>query len=377
MQNNAPAPPPANVNANAQLPNQQQQYNSELEKRYNALAQKIAKDCGIKIQGKIDVDVLAKSTADFFAKKDAMQGSSKAFQELGKSWEDNVYMATNPDPLRLAMGGSLFAASKDDSIKFATNGLSEKTKREFCSIFKNINAKFEITGQQPNEFIKARREDVMKAIIMYRLRNPVCSKEDEKLYNKVWAAVQQKDASIINKNSTFGTITSVLSIGSTIGSTLIGFGVIASPVLSIALMAITALMLIPRVVSMCRSLTRLGYFDEAEKIKKSFDTFNGALQKDGKISENISQIMMDDYADKEQKSVELGQKFLDKVNVTAKQREKITGIVPPAKLNNQQQKAMNNAYNQNYPMKPVQQGRPGHSLDAYNKARCQCNNGRA
>ena len=65
MQNNAPAPPQANVNANAQMP-QQQQYNSELEARYNALAQKIAKDCGIKIQGKIDVDMLAKSTADFF-----------------------------------------------------------------------------------------------------------------------------------------------------------------------------------------------------------------------------------------------------------------------------------------------------------------------
>ena len=83
--------------------------------------------------------------------------------------------------------------------------------------------------------------------------------------------------------------------------------------------------------------------------------------------------MMEHYIDKEKKSVELGQKYLDKVNVTAKQREKATGIVPPAKLNNQQQIAMNNAYNQNYPMKPVQQGRPGHSLDAYNKARCQCN----
>ena len=373
MQNNAPAPPPANVNANAQLPNQQQQYSSELEARYNALAQKIAENCGIKIQGKIDVDILAKSTADFFDKKDAMQGSSKAFQGLANSWRQYIYDETNPDPLKLAMGGALFAASKDDSIKIATNGLSEKTKREFCSIFKNINAKFEITGQQPNEFIKARREDVMKAIIMYRLRNPVCSKEDEKLYNKVYAGIHQKDSSIVKKNSTFGTVSSVLSIASTIGSTLIGFGVIASPVLSIAIMAITALMLIPRIVALCRSLTRLGYYDEAEKIKKSFDTFNGALQKDGKVSENISQIMMEHYIDKEKKSVEFGQKYLDKVNVTAKQREKITGIVPPAKLNNQQQKAMNNAYNQNYPMKPMQQGRPENSLNTYNKARCRCN----
>ena len=376
MQNNASAPPPANVNANAQLPNQQQQYNSELEARYNALAQKIAKNCGIKIQGKIDVDILAKSTADFFDKKDAMQGSSKAFQGLANSWQQYIYDETNPDPLKLAMGGALFAASKDDSIKIATNGLNENVKREFCSIFKNINAKFEITGQQPNEFIKARREDVMKAIIMYRLRNPVCSPEDEKLYNNVCAGVDAKDKSIINKNSTFGTISSILSIGSTVGSTLIAFGVIASPALSIAIMAITALMLIPRIVALCRSLTRLGYYDEAEKIKKSFDTFNGALQKDGKISENISQIMMEHYIDKEKKSVELGQKYLDKVNVTAKQREKATGIVPPAKLNNQQQIAMNNAYNQNYPMKPVQQGRPENSLNTYNKARCRCN-GRA
>ena len=371
MQNNASAPPPANVNANARLP--QQQYNSELEAQYNALAQKIAENSGIKIQGKIDVDILAKSTADFFAKKNAMSGASRSFQALGQSWKERIYNETNPEPLKLAMGGSLFAASKNDSIKIPTKELDEKVKREFCSIFKSLNAKFEITGQKPDEFIKARREDMMKAIIIYRLRNPVCSPEDEKLYGSVCASVEAKDKSIVDKNSKFAAVSSVLAIGSTIGNTLIVFGLVTCPAVSIAIMAVTALMLIPRIAALCRSLTRLGYFEEAEKIKKSFDTFNGVLQKDGTVSENISQIMMHHYNDKEVQSVKLGQEYLDKVKATPQQREKITGIVPPVKLNNQQQRAMNNAYNRNYPAKPMQQGRPVNSLDTYNKARCRCN----
>ena len=138
MQNNASAPPPANVNANARLP--QQQYNSKLEAQYNALAQKIAENSGIKIQGKIDVDILAKSTADFFAKKNAMSGASRSFQALGQSWKERIYNETNPEPLKLAMGGSLFASSKNDSIKIPTKELDEKVKREFCSIFKSLNA---------------------------------------------------------------------------------------------------------------------------------------------------------------------------------------------------------------------------------------------
>ena len=371
MQNNASAPPPANVNANARLP--QQQYNSELEAKYNALAQKIAENSGIKIQGKIDVDILAKSTADFFAKKNAMSGASRSFQALGQSWKERIYNETNPEPLKLAMGGSLFAASKNDSIKIPTKELDEKVKREFCSIFKNLNAKFEITGQKPDEFIKARREDMMKAVIIYRLRNPVCSPEDEKLYGSVCASVEAKDRSIVDKNSKFAAVSSVLAIGSTIGNTLIVFGLVTCPAVSIAIMAVTALMLIPRIAALCRSLTRLGYFEEAEKIKKSFDTFNGVLQKDGTVSENISQIMMHHYNDKEVQSVKLGQEYLDKVKATPQQREKITGIVPPVKLNNQQQRAMNNAYNRNYPAKPMQQGRPVNSLNTYNKARCRCN----
>ena len=377
MQNNAPAPPPANVNTNVQMPpQQQQQYNSELERQYNLLAQKIAENCGIKIQGKIDVDILAKSTADFFEKKDAMQGSSQAFQELGKSWRQYIYDETNPNPLRLAMGGSLFAASGDDIIEVNTKGLNENVKKNFYSVLNSINAKVELEGQQPNETIKVKREDLMKAAIIYRLRNPVCTPEDEKLYNRILAGTQNKDLSIQNKNNTFSSITSVLTIGSTIGSTLMAFGVVAStgPV-AIAVMAITALMLIPRIVSLCRSLTKLGYEKEAGQIKKSFELFNGAIQKDGNISANISRIMMEHYSDKEKQSVDLGQMYLDKVKATPQQREKITGIVSPAKLNSQQQKAMNNAYGNNYQQKPILNNideRSIKSLTTANSSKCRC-----
>lgn len=376
MQNNVPAPPPV-MNANTNKPqNQQPQYSSTIEMQYNILAQEIAKNAGIKINGKINVDVLAKSTADFFSKKNALDGSSKAFGELAKSW-NNIYAQTDPNPLRLAMGGSLFAYSKDDSIKIKTNRLNEGVKREFLSILDNINAKAEVTGQQPNEVIKARREDVMKAAIIYRLRHPVCTQEDNALYNSISNGVNEKDRSIENKNATYGNISTVLSIGSTVASMLIGFGVITCPALTIAMIAITALLLIPRVISLCRSLTRLGYNDEAKKIKKSFEVFNGVIQKDGTISANISTLMQNNYNSKERESVEFGQKYLNIINADAQQRENKTGIVPPAKLNKQQQKDMNNAYNGNYPMKPVRRGTPGYSLDGYNKARCQCNNGRA
>ncbi len=374
MPNNAPPGPPANVNTNVQQP-PQLNYNSTLENQYNLLAKKIADNCGIKIQGKIDVDILAKSTADFFDKKRAMESSSKVFNKLERSWED-IYKETNPDPLRLAMGGSLFSASGDDIIKVNTKGLNENVKKNFYSVLNSINAKVELEGQQPNETIKVKREDLMKAAIMYRLRNPVCTPEDERLYNNILAGTQNKDNSIQSKNSTFGAISSVLSIGSTVGSTLIGFGVIASTgPIAIALIAITALLLIPRIVSLCRSLTKLGYEKEAGQIKKSFELFNGAIQKDGNISANISRIMMEHYSDKEKQSVDLGQMYLDKVKATPQQREKMTGIVSPAKLNSQQQKAMNNAYGNNYQQKPILNNiddRSINSLTTANSSRCRC-----
>ena len=371
MQNNVPAPPPV-INANTNpFQNTQPQYSSEIEMKYNILAQEIAKNAGIKINGKINVDVLANSMGDFFEKKQALETSSKSFEELAKSWE-RVYSETDPDPLRLAMGGSLFSNSGDDTIKVKTEGLNEGVKREFFSILNDINAKPEVVGQHPNEVIKARRDEIMKAAIIYRLRHPVCSTEDSRLYNNILNGVNEKDQSIAGKNTAFSTISTVLSIGSTIGSTLIGFGVISCPAVTIALMAVTALMLIPRIISLCRSLTKLGYNDEAKKIRNSFALFDKNIQGDGKI--NITTLMRNHYDSKERCSVELGQKYLNSINASAQQREKLTGIVAPAKLNNQQQKAMNNVYNGNYPMKPVQQGNVGYSLDGYNKARCKCNN---
>lgn len=369
MQNNASAQPP--VNANVQQSNPQ--YSSALEQQYNLFAQKIADNCGIKIQGKIDVDILAKSTADFFDKKRATESSSEAFKKLASSWE-YVYNETNPDPLRLAMGGSLFSVSGDDIIKVETKGLNENVKRNFYSVFNSINAKIEVEGQQPNETIKVKREDLMKAAIIYRLRYPVCTPEDAKLYNRILSGTQDKDLSIQNKNSTFSSITSVLSIGSTIGSTLIGFGVVtATGPIAIAVMAITALMLIPRIASLCRSLTKLGYEEEAGQIKKSFEVFNGVIQKDGTITANISNLMQNHYNSKERESVRLGQEYLDKAKASQRLREEKTGIVSPAKLSNQQQKVCNNAYN--YPRKPIQNNideRSINSLNTVNSSRSKC-----
>ena len=319
------------------------------EQKYYALANAIAKDAGIKTPlPEVPIEVVAKNTEDFFKRRDSFKSSSEAFKGLQESWK-NIVASTNQSPLQLAMGGQLFACSIDDEIKIDTKKVSPAAIQDFISCAQSLGAKPQFSA---NGELVMRREDVVKASIIYRLRHPNCSSEDEKLYQSIVAGVNKKDKEVIGKNRTYSTITSVLSIGSMGLTTLMTFGVIPSvPALAIALIAIQAVMMIPKIVALCRSLKRMGYNKEAEKIEKGFERFK-----------MITDIVATEYEQKTKRGFDAGVKALSGNSMVLR---KETGI-----LTRKQQEGMNNAYNNNYPPRPINYNRPQYNLN--NKKQCEC-----
>lgn len=333
--------PPMQQNSNAK-----KAYTSE--QKYYALANAIAKDAGIKTPlPEVPIEVVANNAAEFFKKRDTFRSSSEAFQQLQQSWR-NIVESTNQSPLQFAMGGQLFACSIDDEIKMDTKKINPSVMQDFITCAKSLGAKPQFSS---NGELIMRREDVVKASIIYRLRHPNCSSEDEKLYQSIVAGVNKKDQEVKGRNSTYSTVTSVLMIGSMCVNTLMTFGVLpAIPALTITLMAIQTIMLLPKIVALCRSLKRAGYNEEAEKIQKGFERFK-----------MITDIVAKEYETKTQRGFEAGVRSL---RGNSKVLRKETGI-----LTGQQQVAMNSVYN-NYPPKQADQSRPKYNLNS--EQRCMC-----
>ena len=357
MSINAPAQPPANV-----APPAPPASFSKLDTQYYNLAQEIAKDIGIDPGSipQVPVETLATNMADFFDQKYALEAGKTSFAEIQRSWDAYILAPTDPDPLRLAMGGQLFAASIDDEITIDLKKIDPGVAQNFMNCAKQLGAKTEF---DKSEKLVMRREDVMQAAVVYRLSHPSCTKKDVELYNSIAKGIKEKDSSIDKKNKTFGTITTALSVAS-MSLTAVAFfspTIMSNPAIMIGVLAIQVLTMIPRIISLCRSLKQMGYNKEAKKIHRGLMKINEAAQ-----------MVINDTEKKTRRGFEYGIKHVQKAGTKPGFSEHEIGIKMPAKLNKQQQKAMNNAYNQNYPARPMQQGNPNYSLNEYNKARCQC-----
>lgn len=365
MQSHAPAQQQANaaprvLSMSEILSMSDEEFNRFIARYYN-YAREVAQAMGVNqnlIPNNIPVEIRAQDLADFFDQKDAFERGQRAFTEIQQSWHNYILEPTRPNPLQLAMGGSLFAASIDDEIKIDIKELDPSVVQNFINQAQQLGAKTEV---DENGKLVMRREDLIQAVVIYRLLHPSCTKKDAELYNSIAKGIQEKDKSINNKNRTFGSITSVLSVGSMSLAALAFFNpaIMACPPVMFGLLAIQVVTLIPRIISLCRSLIKMNYNDDAERISKGITTLNKAVQ-----------MVINDAEKKTKRGFAYGMKYLQKVKTKPGFSEHAIGIITTQVnggsktsviLNEQQQKEINDHYN--YPIKNINHNKPRYNLN--------------